>query len=315
MTAATDASLPGPVIEAAVGAVAPGGQALRQLALALSADPGALAKGAPPIAGKLAAALIARGSAVLAVPECTACGRTGKPLLRGDAGSAVCQRCRSWQLAVACAGCGKVRRAPAWTAPAAGLRGVLPQARSEAPPCVRPVRRDLADRGPRPGREPGHLRELLQHARRRLRRLRQAEGMQLRLYWSSRLYIVLPAGDGGLRPVRSGPPAGPRDRSAIRATSPRCATGAGALPAGSSGGWSPRPAREPTPALTAPGSRLRTRARTAALKTSSTRKACAPGAACAAARAICCRPAQGASHRSSPASWRRSPPPASRAAP
>ncbi|HUZ52010.1 MAG TPA: hypothetical protein VMU94_05725 [Streptosporangiaceae bacterium] len=109
MTAAADASLPRPVIEAAVGAVAPGGQALRQLALALSADPGALAKGAPPIAGKLAAALIARGSAVLAVPQCTDCGRTGKPLFRGDAGSAVCQRCRSWQLAVACAGCGKVR--------------------------------------------------------------------------------------------------------------------------------------------------------------------------------------------------------------
>lgn len=109
MTAAADASLPRPVIEAAVDAVAPGGQALRQLALALSAGPSALAKGAPPIAGKLAAALIARGSAVLAVPQCTACGRAGKPLLRGDAGSAVCQRCRSWQRAVACAGCGKVR--------------------------------------------------------------------------------------------------------------------------------------------------------------------------------------------------------------
>ena len=30
-------------------------------------------------------------------------------MFRGDAGSAVCQRCRSWQLAVACASCGKVR--------------------------------------------------------------------------------------------------------------------------------------------------------------------------------------------------------------
>lgn len=109
IAAAADGSLPGPVIEAAVDAVAPGGQALRQLALALAADPGALAAGAPPVAGKLAAALIARGSAVLTVPACTACGRAGKPLSRGDAGSAVCQRCRSWQLAVACAGCGKVR--------------------------------------------------------------------------------------------------------------------------------------------------------------------------------------------------------------
>jgi hypothetical protein len=109
MTVAADSSLPRPVIEAAVDAVAPGGQALRQLALALAADPGALAAGAPPVAGKLAAALIARGSAVLAVPACTDCGRTGKPLFRGDAGSAVCQRCRAWQLAVACAVCGKVR--------------------------------------------------------------------------------------------------------------------------------------------------------------------------------------------------------------
>ncbi len=109
IAAAADSSLPRPVIEAAVDAVAPGGQALRQLALALSADPGALATGAPPVAGKLAAALIARGSAALTVPACTVCGRAGKPLFRGDAGSAVCQRCRSWQLAVACASCGKVR--------------------------------------------------------------------------------------------------------------------------------------------------------------------------------------------------------------
>jgi hypothetical protein len=109
MAVAADGSLPRPVIEAAVDAVAPSGQALRHLALALSADPGALAMGAPPVAGKLAAALIARGSAVLTVPACTVCGRTGKPLFRGDAGAAVCQRCRSWQLAVACAVCGKVR--------------------------------------------------------------------------------------------------------------------------------------------------------------------------------------------------------------
>jgi len=109
MAAAADGLLPRPVIEAAVGAAAPSGQALRHLALALSADPGALVTGAPPVAGKLAAALIARGSTVLTAPACTACGRSGKPLFRGDVGSAVCQRCRSWQLAVACASCGKVR--------------------------------------------------------------------------------------------------------------------------------------------------------------------------------------------------------------
>ena len=109
MAAAAEGSLSRPVIEAAVGAVAPAGQALRQLALALAADPGALAKGTPPVAGRLAAELIARGSAVLPVPACAVCGRTGKPLTRGDDGAGVCQRCRSWQRAVACASCGKVR--------------------------------------------------------------------------------------------------------------------------------------------------------------------------------------------------------------
>jgi hypothetical protein len=109
MAAAAEGSLPRPVIQAAVEAVAPAGQALRQLALALAADPSAVAIGAPPVAGKLAAELIARGSSALAVPACAVCGRTGKPLTRGDGGAGVCQRCRSWQRAVACAGCGKVR--------------------------------------------------------------------------------------------------------------------------------------------------------------------------------------------------------------
>jgi hypothetical protein len=109
MAAAAEGSLPRPVIEAAVEAVAPAGQALRQLALALAADPGALAKGTPPVAGKLAAELIARGSSAVTVPACAVCGRTGKPLTRGDDGAGVCQRCRSWQRAVACASCGKVR--------------------------------------------------------------------------------------------------------------------------------------------------------------------------------------------------------------
>jgi integrase len=109
MAAAAEGSLSRPVIEAAVGAVAPAGQALHQLALALAADPGALAKGAPPVAGRLAAELIARGSAALTVPACAVCGRTGKPLTRGNDGAGVCQRCRSWQRAVACASCGKIR--------------------------------------------------------------------------------------------------------------------------------------------------------------------------------------------------------------
>ena len=109
MAAAAEGTLPRAVIEEAVWAAAPAGQALRQLALALAADPGCLAKGAPPVAGRLAAELIARGSAAWPVPACAVCGRTGKPLTRGDGGAGVCQRCRSWQRAVACASCGKVR--------------------------------------------------------------------------------------------------------------------------------------------------------------------------------------------------------------
>ena len=105
---AADQSLPGAVIEAAVDAVAPGGQALRQLADALAADRGALTAGAPPVAGRLAAELIARGSATLAIPACMVCGRTGKPLFRGDGGG-VCQRCRAWQVARPCVTCGKVK--------------------------------------------------------------------------------------------------------------------------------------------------------------------------------------------------------------
>jgi hypothetical protein len=115
MAAAAERSLPRAVIEAAVEAVAPAGQALRQLALALAADPAALSAGAPPVAGRLAAELIARGSATLAAPACAACGRTGKPLSRG-VGGGVCQRCRAWQLAAACASCDRVR-------PAAGHDG------------------------------------------------------------------------------------------------------------------------------------------------------------------------------------------------
>ena len=107
---AADQSLPAAVIRAAVDAVAPGGQALRQLEDALAADPGVLAAGAPPVAGRLAAELIARGSATLAIPACAVCGRAGKPLFRGDGGG-VCQRCRAWQVARPCATCGKVKPA------------------------------------------------------------------------------------------------------------------------------------------------------------------------------------------------------------
>jgi hypothetical protein len=108
LVAAAEGSLPRPVVGAAVSAVASGGQALRQLALALSVDPAALSHGAPPVAGRLTVELIARGSTTLAVPSCLVCGRMDRPLFRGQGGG-VCQRCRSWQLARACVTCGKVR--------------------------------------------------------------------------------------------------------------------------------------------------------------------------------------------------------------
>jgi hypothetical protein len=86
LVAAAETSLPRPVIEAAVAAVAPSGQALSQLAAALAADPGALARGAPPVAGRLAAELITGGSKTLALPACARCGRAGIPLYRTPGG-------------------------------------------------------------------------------------------------------------------------------------------------------------------------------------------------------------------------------------
>jgi len=106
--AAADRSLPAAIIQAAVDATAPTAITMSRLAAALAADPGALVSGAPPLAGRLAAELIARGSAALAPPACAACGRTGRRLFRTPAGGA-CQRCRNWQLAAACIVCGKVK--------------------------------------------------------------------------------------------------------------------------------------------------------------------------------------------------------------
>ena len=108
LVAAAEPSLPLPLIEAAVDAVVTSPAVLRELTAALAADPAALARGTPPAAGRLTSELIARGSATLAVPACAGCGRTGKPLFRGDGGG-VCQRCRTWQLASACASCGKIK--------------------------------------------------------------------------------------------------------------------------------------------------------------------------------------------------------------
>jgi len=108
--AAADRSLATGQIAAAVDAAAGNGQALRSLAAALAGRPArdVLADGAPPVAGRLAAELISRGSAVVTEPACKACGATGRPLTRSSGGG-VCSRCRNRLLATACARCGTVK--------------------------------------------------------------------------------------------------------------------------------------------------------------------------------------------------------------
>jgi hypothetical protein len=105
---AAEGSLPAGQVAAAADAVVTSPAVARELAAALAADPQALTLGAPPVAGRLAAELIARGSATLVPPACAGCGRAGRPLVRGEGGG-VCQRCRNWQLAAACATCGKAK--------------------------------------------------------------------------------------------------------------------------------------------------------------------------------------------------------------
>jgi hypothetical protein len=108
--AAADRSLAPGQVAAAVDAVAGNGQALRSLAAALAGrtPSAALADGAPPVVGRLAAELISRGSAVLTAPACRSCGASGRPLTRSSRGG-VCPRCRNRLLAAACARCGTVK--------------------------------------------------------------------------------------------------------------------------------------------------------------------------------------------------------------
>jgi hypothetical protein len=112
LASTADRSLSMDVVAAAVDAAAPNGKAMAHLAAALIADgPGVLAAGAPPVAGQLAAELIARGCTALAPPACARCGRSGRPLFRGATGGGVCQPCRAWQLAEPCSKCGRLKPA------------------------------------------------------------------------------------------------------------------------------------------------------------------------------------------------------------
>ena len=112
-------SLPDSEAAAAVDAVATSPAVLRELAAALAADPDMLRHGAPPVAGRLAAELIARGSTTLTMPACARCGRTGMPLYRTPGGG-MCKPCTARQLTARCAHCGEVK--PAAGRDAAGQR-------------------------------------------------------------------------------------------------------------------------------------------------------------------------------------------------
>ena len=154
LAVAADRSLPRPVIEAAVDAAAPACDVLWHLEQALAGDPAALILGGPPVAGALAAELAARGSATLAVPACAACGRTGKPLFRGDRGG-VCQRCRAWQTAEPCAGGGKTKPVAVRTATGEPLcemcRRWSGRARRECGTCGKTATIAVRGRDGRPG--------------------------------------------------------------------------------------------------------------------------------------------------------------------
>jgi hypothetical protein len=298
---AADPSLPAAVIEAAVNAVAPGGQALRQLADALAAGPGALRAGAPPVAGRLAIELIARGSAALAIPACTVCGRAGKRLFRSDGGG-VCQRCRGWQLARPCATCGKAEPAAGFDEHGKAVCEVCrrrddPRRHRECGMCGNTA--PVAVRG-RDG-QPGICVSCYQLPEATCSKCsggahaptRQPAARSARRAHHGPPPSAHAAGTTGHRK-----PGGRRDRFATGVTVRPCSTGGRAHAAGSSAVWSPRPARALTPTLIAPRSRSSAPAPAAAPKASSTRKAAAHDAACAAAPAICYRPAPGSSPRS-----------------
>ena len=114
-----EGSLPAGEAAAAVDAVATSPTVLRELAAALAAYPDILAHGAPPVAGRLAAELIARGSQTLTLPGCARCGRAGMPLYRTPGGG-MCKPCTARQITAACAHCGEVK--PVVSRDAAGRR-------------------------------------------------------------------------------------------------------------------------------------------------------------------------------------------------
>lgn len=142
---AADPTLTAVAVQTALTTVARTPAALRSLATALTADPTALAIGAPPMVGQLVQALRAQGCTVLPAPSCAVCAREDLKLTRSSAIGGVCARCRRRELAKACARCGIVK-------PVAGRDG------DQSPVCAR-----CADR---PQRECGRCGRIRRIARR-----------------------------------------------------------------------------------------------------------------------------------------------------
>lgn len=112
--AAVETSLPRAQLAAAVDAVAGSNAGSRSLAAAFAADPDCLGHGTPPVAGRLVAELLARGSTVLSVPACVVCGRGGRPLTATASGG-MCPRCAARRDPLACTRCGMIKPVAART--------------------------------------------------------------------------------------------------------------------------------------------------------------------------------------------------------
>ncbi len=105
---AAEPSLPAATVAEAFDAVVVSPRAVRVIADALAADSDVLQVGAPPMVGRLAAELVARGSTVLTLPACVSCRRTGWPLTATGKGG-MCSRCVQRATATACVHCRAVK--------------------------------------------------------------------------------------------------------------------------------------------------------------------------------------------------------------
>ncbi|MGH2931047.1 MAG: hypothetical protein ACRDL8_22780, partial [Solirubrobacteraceae bacterium] len=132
-----DPALRADVVLDALGAVATTKRALGIVATALDGGPEALLFGAPRTIGRLVAALCERGSA-LVEPTCVRCGRPHEKLAASRHGGAVCPRCRTHELAVACSICHVVKPVYGRTNDGAPLCAVcMPKPRRRCSRCGR----------------------------------------------------------------------------------------------------------------------------------------------------------------------------------